>query len=264
MAGRHGFFGSLRTTDAPDRDADAGFDSDAPKGGSPLVRLGDPSLLPDLDLPGTPAGYDPIWGTLGAPIPTDGDDSFCQFDDEAEGLAVEVEIYGNGFEISGQIQTGQFDRLSDWINMQSGYVQVRDAVHVRLGQAPGPDPRRCRGTLWVRLSQIVLMAERSGLQQIRPGAPVVHKQRRRVSIVAPGYMLQATIHVHAHGSMNQFLESPDPHFLPVTDLTVHWLSDAALVARFPFAMINREQLVTILDEPAPPVSKAAQTEARSA
>jgi hypothetical protein len=58
--------------------------------------------------------------------------------------------------------------------------------------------------------------------------------------------------------MSQYLESPDPHFLPMTDLTVRWLNDAAMVARFPFAMINRDQLVTVLDQSETPAVDSAQ------
>jgi len=54
--------------------------------------------------------------------------------------------------------------------------------------------------------------------------------------------------------MKQFLESPDPHFLPMTDLSLRWLSDAALSGRFPFAMVNREQVVTVLDETSIPAN----------
>jgi hypothetical protein len=60
--------------------------------------------------------------------------------------------------------------------------------------------------------------------------------------------------------MSQFLESPDPRFLPITELTVHWLSDAAMVARFPFAMVNRQQLVTILDETSSNSGGSAQSD----
>jgi hypothetical protein len=227
----------------------------------PIVRLGDPSAPPDGDAAGTPPGFDPIWGTLGAPILDAHDSWLSPGEDVAEGLSAEVEIFGNGFEIAGQIQTGGFDRLSGRINMQSGFIQVRNAYLVHLGQGYTPDPDQRKGTLWVRLSQIVMMAERSVQQGVRPGAPIVRKQRRRVSIVTPGYQLEGDIHVHAHGSMNRFLESPDPHFLPITDLTVHWLSDPALVDRFPFALINRDQLVTVLDEAAPAVIEAEQSAA---
>ena len=132
--------------------------------------------------------------------------------------------------------------------MQAGFIQVRDAWHVHLGQRNLPDPDQRRGTLWVRLDQIVLVAERAVAQQSRPGAPVVQKQRRKVAIVTPGYSLRGNLYIHAYGSMKQFLESPDPHFLPLTELNVRWLSDPSLVARYPFAMVNRGQLVTVLDE----------------
>jgi hypothetical protein len=74
-----------------------------------------------------------------------------------------------------------------------------------------------------------------------------------VSIVTPGYRLRGDMHLHTNGSMNHFLQASDPHFLPITDLTVRRLSDATTVAHFAFAAINRRQLVTLLDESAQPV-----------
>ena len=127
--------------------------------------------------------------------------------------------------------------------MQSGFIQVRDAWHVHLGQRNLPDPEQRRGILWARLDQIVLVAERAAIQQSRVGAPLVDKQRRKVSIVTPGYSLRGNLYIHTHGSMKQYLESADPHFLPLTELNVRWLSDPSLVARYPFAMVNRAQVV---------------------
>jgi hypothetical protein len=237
MAGRPGLFGSVR-------DGETGV--------------------------GTLPGFDPVWGTLGAPTPQGPDSWLDRSDEEAEGVAVDVEVLGDGFHISGQIQIGRFDRLSGWLNMQTGFIQVRDAVHVHLGRINAAGLNQRKGTLWVRLNQIVMVAEPSEIQQFRPGAPIVQKERRRVSIITPGYNLRGSIHVHAHGAMTQYLESPEPHFLPITELTVSWLSDPTLVARYPFAMVNREQLVTVLDESSLPAgdsapdSAAAEAEVRSA
>jgi hypothetical protein len=64
--------------------------------------------------------------------------------------------------------------------------------------------------------------------------------------------------------MKQFLEAPDPHFLPITDVAVRGLSRPALVTRFPFAMVNREQLVSVLAEAEAPALEAEPTEVRSA
>jgi hypothetical protein len=257
--GRPGFLGALRQGDAPERDADPGFGPDTLLGGSPVIRLGDPNAARS-DGFGSGPGFDPVWGTLGAAPAPAANDWLGRDQEPAEGLAVDVEIFGNGFQISGQLQTGGFDRVSDWLNMQTGFIPVRSAWHVHLGQKHTPDPDGGKGTLWVRLNQIVLVAERSPAQSGRTTGLVVQKQRRKVSIVTPGYNLGGNIHVHAHGSMTQFLESPDPRFLPITDVTVRGLNDPELVARFPFAMVNREQLVTVLDESTTQGGASTQTQ----
>lgn len=246
MAGRPGFFGA-RPGDTQGRDAQGGFES----GG---FRLSDPGSG-QFDGYNTPPGFDPVWGTLGAPGSQGSNDWVTnQQEDELEGIPVDVEIFGEGFQVSGTIRTGQFGRLSDWINMQNGFIQVRDAWHVHLGQDTAPAPDERKGTLWVRLDQVVLVAERQAMQSPRPGAAVVQKQKRMASIIAHGYTVRGNLFLHTYGSMKQFLESPDPHFLPMTDLSLRWLSDAALSGRFPFAMVNREQVVTVLDETSIPAN----------
>lgn len=247
MAGRPGFLGGIRSGDGPERDADSGFGPRALTE-QPGIRLGDNNAPRFEGGFNTPPGFDPIWGTLGAPSAPSNDDWATRGDDGPEGLAIAVEILGTGFHMSGEIHTGQFDRLSDWINMQTGFIHVHNAWHVHLGQMSAPDPDQRKSMLWVRLNQVVLIAETAPIHLVRPGSPMVQKQRRNVSIVTPGYNLSGSIHVVAYGSMSQFLETPDPNFLPITDLNVRWLSDPAMTARFPFAMINREQIVTVLDE----------------
>lgn len=258
MAGRPGFLGGFRQGDASDRDADAGFGSDRLTEGTP-IRLGDPNRPFENAAVGGPTGFDPVWGTLGSPDAQANDpwQANSQEADE-EGMAFDVEIFGDGFQISGRLRTGQFDRLSDWLNMKSGFIQVQDGMHVHLGDAPVSDREQSRGTLWVRLDQVVMVAERTNIQQARPGAPVIQKQRRKVSIVTPGYILEGSLHVHAFGSMKEYLEPAEPHFLPITEVTVHWLSDPTLVARLPFAVINRREMVTILDEASAPAEDSAQ------
>jgi hypothetical protein len=244
----------------PERDPESGFGLGSLLGTAPVIRLGESNSSRSENGFNTPPGFDPVWGTLGAPAAQGHDDWLVRGNDELEGVAVDVDIFGAGFQISGRIHTGQFDRLSDWINMQTGFIQVRDAWHVHLGQSYAPNPDQRKGTLWVKLDQVVLVAERTPIVQNRPGAPVVQKEKRKVSVVTPGYNLMGSIYVHTYGSMSQFLESPDPRFLPITELTVHWLSDAAMVARFPFAMVNRQQLVTILDETSSNSGGSAQSD----
>jgi hypothetical protein len=257
MAGRPGFFGGVRQGDAPVRDAEFGF---ASQEGSPFIRLGESRSGRDDGFGGTP-GFDPIWGTLGAPVAQAGDPWRVTSEQIETGPIVDVEIFGECFQIAGQICTGQFPRLSDYLNMQQGFIQVREGSMAPLGQANPPDPDAVKGTLWVRLAQIVLVVERAAIATHRPGAPVVQKERRKATIVAPGFSMRGNLHIHTHGSMKQFLESPDPHFLPLTELTIRQTGNPALVSRYPFALVNREQLISLLDEPANPADEATETEA---
>jgi hypothetical protein len=244
MTGRPGFFGGPHQGDGSERDASYGraadsFADDSP-GSSPSTN------------------FDPVWGTLGAPSATSDDPWFSgPHDPDEGGPTVDVDIFGDGFEIAGQIRAGQFSRLSDWLNMQQGFVPVQNASIVHLGHGNLPDQDHESGTLWLRLDKIVLVAERADIQPARPGAVVVQKERRRVTIVTPGYSLKGNLHVHAYGSMKQVLESPDPHFLALTELAVRRLTENTLVIRFPFALVNREQLISILDDNAAPAGESA-------
>ncbi|MGD0248047.1 MAG: hypothetical protein ABSB75_03245 [Candidatus Limnocylindrales bacterium] len=245
MTGRPGFSWGLPDGVDSRRDPEPGIDPDPPKGAH-LLALVDPAEQGGLG--GTP-GFDPVWGTLG-PLPAQENDPWLTRPGgvELEGTGVDVEVFCDGFRILGQLGTGQFDRLSDWLNMQSGFIPVQNANLMRLGDASRPDPEQSRSTQWVRLNGIIFVAGRAGLQQDRPGAPVVQKQSVRVSIATPGYRLSGSMHVHADGSMSEYLASPDSRFLAITDVIVRSLSDPELVARFPFALINREQLVAVVDE----------------
>ena len=258
-----GFIGGLLGGDSRGPDPDPTADVDVAGGldGKPPIRLGEPDQQsPDAGF-GVPSGFDPVWGSLG-PQPVGEGGWNREYEAQADGVTVGVEVLGDGFGISGELRIGQFDRLSDWLNMRSGFIQISDARQLHFGRKSARGPDQPPGTLWVRLEQIVLVAERSPVRRERPGAPTVAKQQRQVAIVTPGYTVRGSVHVHADGSMTHFLESPDPHFLPMTDLTVHWLSDASAIARFPFAMVNRHQLVTVMDESTLEAGKTAEPEDR--
>jgi hypothetical protein len=262
VTGHPGFFGSILGSEAPERDADAGLATETLIEPPSLFSQGAPNAERSEAGSSITPVFDPVWGTLGAPTSQGGDDWLARGGQEGESLAVEVEIFGDGFHVSGQIRTGAFDRLSDWINMQSGFITVRDAWHVHPRETDAPDSDPAKATLWVRLDQIVMVAQRSPVVLNRPGAPAVQKQRCKVRIVTADYNVRGNVHVHTDGSMSHFLDMADPRFLPITDLTVQWGPDAALVTRFPFAVINRTQMLTVLDESLDPVGEVDEPEAR--
>lgn len=206
--------------------------------------------------------FDPIWGSLGAPSSHANGGWPAPNGDDTEGAPVEVELLGDGLHVSGEIHTGQFDRLSGWLNMQAGFVKVRNSEN--LDPDRDADQARETSTLWVRLNQIVLVVDRSAIERIRPGAPIVQKLRREVSLSTRAFELHGGLHLHADGAMAHFLEATDPRFLAISDVTVRWLSSSGRIAHFPFALVNREQLVTVIEVTDHATKDLVREEARSA
>jgi hypothetical protein len=209
-----------------------------------------------LNLEDNPPGQDPVWGDLPAQPESMMDPWLTgSRSTETAGDRAEVDLLGDRFHVTGRVCTGNFDRLSDWLAMQSGFIQVEDGVLRYPGRE---EAERRRRAMWVRLDQVVLVAQRTVSQAPRPGAPVVQKQKLRVEIATTAYRLGGLLHIHAFGSMRQFLESPDPQFMPVTDVTVAWLDNSRLISRYAFAMLNRRQIVTVADDSADASARGEQ------
>ncbi len=187
-----------------------------------------------------PANFD-IWKM---PEPVSPDPFAISVEDDLS--RVEVQLVGNGFQVDGRLMIGRFERLSDWLNMQQGWIHAENATLIQPGHE-SPDDRKC--DKWVRLEQVILVSEHREKQLAKPTGAYIQKERRRVTIVTAGYTLRGFVHLHADGSMQTFLESTDTKFIPMTDVVVRWLADETLVSHYPFALINREQMISVSDEP---------------
>jgi hypothetical protein len=246
MIGRPGSLLSIGNGEA-ERDLGGGAGSVSP--GARVAALVEAELGSQVG-PGDVPGFDPTWGTLRPPLLLESDPWLTR--PGAGGAAIEVactdaEIFCDGFQVSGQLETGQFGRLSDWLKMQTGFIAVLNASINRLGGADLADLHEGGNTQWVRLDGIAILAERAQTEHGRPGAPVVPKQAHGVSMVMPAYRLEGSMHIHADGSVSEFLASPETRFLPITDVLVRLLSDPTVVARFPFALVNRDHLVSLVN-----------------
>jgi hypothetical protein len=211
-----------------------------------LGRSDTVGLRARLRLEDSPPAQDPVWGDLPAP-PQSMLDPWLTGSriTPASGERTAVDLLGDRFQVSGSVSTGTFERLSDWLNMQTGFIAVEDGVM----SYPGRDePERRQRAMLVRVDQVVLVAQRTAAPAHRPGAPIVEKQKLKVEIATTAYRLTGLLHVHAFGSMQQFLDSPDSQFMPVTDVTVAWLDNSRLISRYAFAMLNRRQVVMVADE----------------
>lgn len=155
--------------------------------------------------------------------------------------AADVELIGPHLRFTGIMGTGQFRRLSDFVNHHEGLFRLRDAAVLRRNGDPTsvtmPD-------VWVTPPEVTLIAQ-PGMPVILGAAPdfSVPKRRESLVVVTPGHILTGQVYVPTDALLSAFIESDDPKFIPMTDVRTRSLADRRVVARYPFALLNRRHIV---------------------
>ena len=66
---------------------------------------------------------------------------------------------------------------------------------------------------------------------------------REFVMFTPGHTVTGKVHVFGQTDLAGFVDSTDPRFVPVTDVTTRSLSDRRIVSRYDFILINRTQMI---------------------
>ena len=161
-----------------------------------------------------------------------------------------IELVGTHLRLTGVVNIGRFGRLSDLINASSGYVRVRDARLLRRngeptslvlpelmvdqdeisfiaqGQAPAPEPGSAGGF-------------------IEPGyGPVAGNRKPREFVMfTPGHTVTGQVHLFGETDLAGFVDTTDPRFLPVTNVTTRSLADRRIISHYELILINRTQMI---------------------
>jgi hypothetical protein len=177
---------------------------------------------------------DPIWGTT-----TSGS--------EAPPIEQYLELIGNRLRASGIARLGRFRRLTDYVNFLEGFFTLRDVTILdRLGGAT----RVTMPELRVRLDDVGIVAQRDA-QAPPPASEAglqIEKVQQRLVIMTRAHLVSGDVHVHAGGSLLHFVDSNDPKFIPMSDVRVRWLDDHELLGHFPFALVQRTQILGVATE----------------
>ncbi|MHB8892367.1 MAG: hypothetical protein ACYC65_10035 [Candidatus Limnocylindrales bacterium] len=162
--------------------------------------------------------------------------------------ASSVELVGPHLRIQGMMATGNFRRLSDFVNHHDGLFRIHDATVLRRNGDPTnvtmPD-------VWVAPLEVTLIAQRT-LDPLSGETPefTVPKRRDALIVVTPGHTITAEIYIPQDAQLSVFIESTDPRFVPMTNVRTRSLADRRVVARYPFALLNRRHIVAA--SPLPP------------
>jgi hypothetical protein len=152
-----------------------------------------------------------------------------------------VEFVGPHLRLAASIDIGHFHRLSDFLNHQEGLLALRDATVMRRNGEP---TKVTTPSIWVNPNDVTLVA------QLEPDRPTdqpadlrVSKQSQPLIVVTPGHTLTGEVYLMPEAELAVFIESPEPAFIPMTDVRTRSLADRRVIARYPFALLNRRHIV---------------------
>ena len=183
------------------------------------------------------------WGSSGA-----------AFADEGEGGGQQyIELIGSNLWVAGMVDLGRFRRVSDFVNLVLGYMVLRDVVVLtRTGDAT----RLTLPELRVLPDDIAVVAQLGDDKAGTPSSPsgdssagvFIEKRRHRLVVLTRSHIIDGDIFLHGDGSIMAFVDATDPKFIPMSDVRVRWLSDRKLAARYPFALLQRSQILGVATE----------------
>ena len=176
------------------------------------------------------------WGGTGA------------FGAEGEGGGQQyIEVLGNQLWVAGMVDLGRFRRVSDFVNIVDGYMVLKDVVVLtRTGDAT----RLAIPELRVLPGEIAVVGQLADDKSQSSGAEgvFIEKTAQRLVVITRTLMIDGDVFIHGGGSIMAFVDATDPKFIPMSNVRVRWLADRRLAARFPFALLQRSQIVGVAVE----------------
>lgn len=157
----------------------------------------------------------------------------------AEGLP--LELVGQHLRLSGTVNIGFHNRLSDYMNNNDGLVHLRDVTVLRRN---GDPTKVTAPSLWVNPDEVTLIGETSDVEERSSGGrEYSQKSAHYLIVVTPGHTLTGAVHLNPEAVLSAFIESRDPTWIPMTDVRTRSLADRRVISRYGFTVINRRHIV---------------------
>jgi hypothetical protein len=177
------------------------------------------------------------------------------FTEEGEGGGEQyIELIGSNLWVAGMVNLGRFRRVSDFVNLVQGYMIIRDVVVLtRTGDATRltlPELRVLPDDIAVvaQLEDDKASANGGGGGGAGEGGLVIEKRRQRLVVMTRTHIIDGDVFLLGDGLIMAFVDATDPKFIPMSDVRVRWVSDRKLAARYPFALLQRSQILGVASE----------------
>lgn len=179
-----------------------------------------------------------VWGT--------GQSAFTE-DTEGGGGEQYIELIGSQLWVAGMVDLGRFRRVSDFVNIVQGYLVVKDAV---VFTRTGESTRLTMPELRVLPDDIAVVGQLGNdkPQQATGTGVFIEKVAQRLIVLTRSHIIDGDVFIQRDGSMMSFVDATDPKFIPMSDVRVRWVSDRKLAARYPFALMQRSQILGVATE----------------
>ncbi|HSL97778.1 MAG TPA: hypothetical protein VK831_04315 [Candidatus Deferrimicrobiaceae bacterium] len=168
-------------------------------------------------------------------------------DDEGGAGEQYLELIGTELWVAGTVDLGRFRRVSDFVNIVQGYLLMRNAVVLTHA---GEATRLTLPELRVLPDDVAVVGqpEADRPTSAGEGGKVIERTRQRLVVFTRSHLIDGDVYIHGDGSIMAFVDATDPRFIPMTDVRVRWLADQKLATRYPFALLQRSQILGVATE----------------
>jgi hypothetical protein len=167
------------------------------------------------------------------------------------GALAQIELVGPHLRVGGTIDIGRFSRLSDRVNHSRGYIRIQDARLLKRNGDPTP---LLVPILYVNQDEVTFIAMAHVSDEGSPQAtatsqdrPLIEKQPRRYLVFTPGHVISGLAHVYRDMTVEGFADTPDPRFIPMTEVSARSLADRRVVSHFDLLLVNRTQMTAVAE-----------------
>jgi hypothetical protein len=157
-----------------------------------------------------------------------------------------IELVGPHLRVRGNISLLRFTRLTDLINHSRGFVKL---INAELLRRNGDPTGLIVDELMVNQDEITFIGQKEGEASTAhtemPGGmdrPVMARAPRQLVIFTPGHTMSGTVHLFGETDIATFVDSDDPRFIPMTQVTARSLADRRVISHFALALVNRTQM----------------------
>ena len=188
------------------------------------------------------------FGRVGGPLTGAGSDAlrFAVPDQHAAERRELIEVLAPRLHAIGTTGLSHFDRLSDCLAVQTGFLELREVRIVEPVTRPFSPPPP---VLWVALDEITLVGQREpGTSPSRGGEGVrVPKVKRAVTILTSTLVVTGYVYLHLDGTLHSLLEASESGFIPMSSVEVRDAGTDREVGTYGFALLGRRSALAVAE-----------------